>query len=53
MQVKEAIKKLRCMDEEHYIILEILCQCGHLRVECEVENIQYVNGNCVIRGEEV
>ena len=53
MQVKDAIRKLRCMDEEHHIILEISCQCGHLRVRCEIIDIQYINGNCLIRGEEV
>ena len=53
MQVKDAIKKLSCMDEEHHIILDISCQCGHLRVKCEIENILYKNGDCVISGEEV
>ena len=53
MQVKELIQKLRCMDEEHHILLEISCQCGHLKVECEIDNVQYSHGDCVISGEEV
>ena len=52
MNIKELIKRLQCMDENHYVVVELSCNnCGCGNSNATIEDIQYKHGNCVIAVE--
>lgn len=50
MTIKELIRHLQCFDESHTVIIEVDAECGHLRVESAIEDVQYKGGICVLYG---
>ncbi len=48
--VKELIKHLQCFNEDHYVKIEVDAECGHLKVECEIDDVQFKHGNCILTG---
>ena len=52
MLVKNLIKKLQCFDPEHGVILKTSAECDYVKVECEIRDVKYEGGYCVIKGEE-
>ena len=52
MLVKNLIKKLQCVDQDHWVNLQTVCKCRHLKVKCTIRDVKYEDGNVVIEGEE-
>ena len=50
MTVKEVIECLQHFDGDRIAILEVDAECGHLKVECAVDEIKIKNGNCILYG---
>ncbi len=48
--VQELIKKLQCFDEHHAVSIEVDAECGHLKVKCEIDDVQFKHGDCVLTG---
>ena len=50
MTVKELIKRLRCFDGNHYVNIEVDAECGHLKVKCKIDDVQFKHGDCILTG---
>ncbi len=50
MLVKELIRRLQCFDEEHNVNIEVDAECGHLKVKCEIDDVQFKHGDCALIG---
>jgi len=51
MDIKELIKRLKGFDEDHHVELEVTAECGHLTVKCDIEDVQFKDGQCVLLGD--
>lgn len=50
MTIKELIEHLKTFDETHSVELEVDTQCGCLKVESTITDVQFKNGKCVLYG---
>ena len=50
MTIKELIKRLQCFDKEHNIRIDVDTECSCLKVQCEIDDVQFKNGDCVLTG---
>ncbi len=50
MLVKELVKRLLCFDGEHNVNIDVDAECGCLKVQCEIDDVQFKNGDCVLIG---
>lgn len=50
MLVKELIKRLQWFDENHNVNIEVDAECGHLKVKCEIDDVQFKHGDCILTG---
>ena len=50
MLIKELIKRLQCFGEEHNVNIEVDAECGHLKIKCEIDDVQFKYGDCILTG---
>ena len=50
MTIKQLIKHLQTLDENHIVVMEIDTERGYLKVGSNIEDVQFKNGNCVLIG---
>ena len=52
MTVKELIKQLQTFDENHRVEMEIETECGYVEVGSDIHDVQFKNGDCILRGSD-
>ncbi|KKL17708.1 hypothetical protein LCGC14_2482880 [marine sediment metagenome] len=50
MTVKEVIKRLDYFDETHIVNIEVDAECGHLKIKCKIDDVQFKHGDCILIG---
>ncbi len=50
MTIEELIKRLRTFDKDHTVEIDVDAECGHLKVKCPIDDVQFKDGNCVLTG---
>ena len=50
MTVKELIKRLDYFDETHIVNIEVDAECGHLKIKCKIDDVQFKHGDCILTG---
>ena len=50
MLVKELRKRLGCFDENHVVSIEVDAECGHLKIKCNIDDVQFKYGDCILTG---
>jgi len=51
MIVKELIAHLQAFDGEHHVQIQVDTECGNLKVVCDVEQVLFNTGVCVLYGD--
>ncbi len=51
MIIKELIRRLQAFDENHDVNIEIDAECGCLKCESNIEDVQFKNMKCVLYGQ--
>ena len=50
MLIKDLIERLQHFNENHNVNIEVDAECGHLKVKCEIDDVQFKHGECILTG---